>query len=564
MNSIIGNPIIKRMALTLSGLPQFRILEKSSRDCLSTQKRLLRNIIDYSKNTAFGKDHSFGSIKDINDFRNAVPVRDFEGHRSYIERMCKGEKDVLFPGKPIFYNTTSGTTDKPKLIPVSSNYFNKAYNGISRLWFYTCLRDNPRLFTGKNLSAVSPAVEGYVEDGTPYGSISGVVYRNIPSILKDLYATPYPIICIGDYEKKYYAMMRCGLASSISYIITVNPSTLLQFHRTVNQYLSDLVKDIYDGTLRSDVLAEIAPSDRQKIMSNFIADKDRARWLESLGKKYGDQLKPKHYWPDLVCINTWKQGNCKLILPKLDGFYSESTVIREFGYQASEARAGISLGNEWNYSILLGHIYYFEFIEEDKINQKKPDILGAHELQIGKNYYILFTNGSGLFRYNINDLIRVVGFYNQFPLFEFIHKGEGITSLTGEKLSEAHVINAVDAAVRAKNIKVEFYTLFCDVDNYIYKLFIEFGQQISSSQKASFLNLIDEHLKFVNPEYSAKRGSNRLHAPVLAELEPNSYEIIKSRLLLEGKVREGQYKVSYLRSDKSLQKIFESAMLNAK
>ena len=92
------------MALTLSGLPQFRILEKSSRDCLSTQERLLRNIIDYSKNTAFGKDHSFGSIKNIDDFRNAVPVRDFEGHRSYIERMCKGEKDVLFPGKPIFYN----------------------------------------------------------------------------------------------------------------------------------------------------------------------------------------------------------------------------------------------------------------------------------------------------------------------------------------------------------------------------------------------------------------------------------------------------------------------------
>lgn len=558
----IRNPLIKKIALTISGLPQLRTLERASRDCMAVQDSVLKNFIDVSKGTAFGKDHNFSSIKTIKDFRKAVPIRDFEGHRSYIDRMCRGEENILFPGKPIFYNTTSGTTDKPKLIPVSKNYFNKAYSDISRLWFYTCLRDNPQLFNGQNLSAVGPAVEGYVEDGTPYGSISGVVYRNIPSILKDLYATPYPIICISDYEKKYYAMLRCGLGASISYIITVNPSTLLQFHRTVNAHIYDLIKDINDGTLRSDVITEIAPADRDNVLHNFNPDKTRARWLENLVKIHGDQLKPKHYWPDLICINTWKQGNCKLIFPKLEGLFSDNTVFREFGYQASEARAGLVLGNEWDYSILLGHIYFFEFIEETQINKENPEILGAHELEIGKCYYILITNGSGLFRYNINDLIRVTGFYNQFPLFEFLQKGEGITSLTGEKLSEIHIIKAVDAASRARNIKVEFYTMFCDIGNFVYKLYVEFGERVSPSQKNAFASLIDEHLKYVNPEYSAKRGSNRLKAPVLMELGPNSYEMIKSRLLLDGKVREGQYKVSCLRSDQSLQKIYESTLIS--
>lgn len=554
----IRNHHVKKLALTLSGLPQLKKLEKASQDSFTSQNAVLRAIIDNSKETAFGKEHSFHSVKSITDFKKAVPIRDFEGHRPYIDRMCQGEESVLFPGKAIFYNTTSGTTDKPKLIPVSKNYFEKAYAGLSRLWFYTCLKDNPALFHGKNLSAVGPAIEGYVEDGTPYGSISGVVYRNIPAILKDLYATPYPVLCINNYEKKYYAMLRCGLGKSISYIIAVNPSTLIQFHRTVNENGSDIIKDIYDGTLRADVLAEIAPADRNSVVKTFKPDKARARWLEDLFKTHNDKLMPKHYWPDLVCINTWKQGNCKLILPKLEGMYSDSTIIREFGYQASEARAGMVLGNEWEYSVLMGHIYFFEFIEEDKINQENPDILSAHELQIGKSYYILITNGSGLFRYNINDIIRVCGFYNQFPLFEFLQKGEGITNLTGEKLSELHVIKAVDAASRAKNVKIEFYTMFCDPRSFAYKLYLEFAEGTSQKQKTLFAHVFDEHLKYVNPEYSAKRGSNRLHAPLLVELGPNSYENIKSHLLLKGNVREGQYKVSCLRSDPSLQDVYDT------
>ncbi len=554
------NPFIKKLALTLTGLPQLRALDKASRDCIGAQNRVLKSIIDECRNSSFGKEHNFSAIKTIDDFKKAIPIRDFEGHRCYIDRMCKGEKDVLFPGKAIFFNTTSGTTEIPKLIPVSQNYFDKAYSNISRLWFYSCLRDNPRLFHGQNLSAVGPAVEGHVEDGTPFGSISGVVYRNIPSILRDLYSTPYPVICINDYQKKYYAMLRFGLGTSISYIITVNPSTLLQFHRTVNENITDLIKDIFDGTLRADVLAEIEPSSREQVLSHIKPDKQRARFLEELLMEHGNQLKPKHYWPDLACINTWKQGNCKLILPKLDGLFPETTVLREFGYQASEARAGMVLGNEWDYSVLMAHVYFFEFIEEEQINRKNPDVLGVKDLEIGKSYYILFTNGSGLFRYNINDIIKVTGFYNQFPLFEFLQKGEGVTSLTGEKLSEIHVIKAVDAAARARNVKVEFYTMFCDIKHYSYKLFIEFGEHTTASKKNSFVGVVDEHLKYANPEYCAKRGSNRLRQPLLVELAPNSYELIKSRLLQEGKVREGQYKISCLRSDPFMQQIYEAAV----
>ncbi|MFP4417442.1 MAG: GH3 auxin-responsive promoter family protein [Chitinispirillaceae bacterium] len=562
MSKLIRNPLVKKAALTAVGLPQLRKLKKSSRNYLSTQQQFLSTMLDSTRFTAFGKEHGFENVRTYDDFKKAVPIRDFEGHRPYVDRMCRGEENVLFPGKALFYNTTSGSTDKPKLIPVSREYFENVYSNISRLWLYSCLTDNRRLFHGKNLSAVGPAVEGYVEDGTPFGSISGVTYRNIPGILKDVYATPYPIICMSNYQKKYYAMLRCGLSTPITYIITANPSTLLQFNRVVRENLNDLIRDIHDGTFRKDVLAEIEPAYRDEVLAQFPPNKTRARWLENCAEKYGENIRPRHYWPELECVNTWKQGNSRLILPKLNGWFPEQTSVREFGYMASEARAGLTLENHWEYSVLMAHLYLFEFIEEEKRNDKNPEILLPHELEIGKRYYIFITNGSGLFRYDINDIIRVTGYYNQFPLFEFVQKGEGITSLTGEKLSEFQVIQAVQEASGSSDIGVENYSMFCDSQHFMYKLYIEFTQQLSAAKKNDFLRLVDEQLKMINHEYRAKRDSNRLSAPVIRELKPNSYELIKLRLLAEGKVREGQYKISCLINDPHLQQVYESSVVN--
>jgi hypothetical protein len=143
------------------------------------------------------------------------------------------------------------------------------------------MKDNPSIYDGKSLSAVTPAVEGNVEDGTPYGSISGVVYRNIPSILKKTYSTPYPVICIPDLPKKYYAMMRCALACDITFIICPSPSNLLRFHQTVMESSGDLVKDIHDGTLRADVAGQLPAADRHEILAGFTPDPQRAKALEN-------------------------------------------------------------------------------------------------------------------------------------------------------------------------------------------------------------------------------------------------------------------------------------------
>ena len=137
------------------------------------------------------------------------------------------------------------------------------------------------------------------------------------------------------------------------------------------------------------------------------------------------------------------------------------------------------MGKNWDYSVLAAHMYHFEFIPEEERDSKKPITLLAHELEVGKRYFILFSNTSGLYRYDINDIIEVIGFYNEFPLFKFIQKGEGTTSLTGEKITEAQVIQAIEDTAQIEGITVKFYTMFCDFCEQNYRLYVEFGSETS-------------------------------------------------------------------------------------
>lgn len=550
----------KKLLITLGGSEHYRTFQNASKNVKRFQEQWLKQTLAENKLTSFGKDHHFDKIRTIDEFRKAVPVSDFEYHRPYIDRMCNGEADVLFPGKAVFYNTTSGTTSKPKLIPVSKKYFTHSYRRLSRLWFYSVLKDNPRIFDGASLSAVAREVEGYVDDGTPYGAISGSVYRNIPPILKQTYSNPYPVICIRDYLKKYYAMMRFALGRNITYIICPSPSNILQLNTTVVENQQDLIRDIHDGTLRGDVLAQVEPEYIDELKQSMKPDPERARQLERLFSKYGQGIKPAHYWPQCACVNLWKEGNFARILPKIVDYFPSDCSLRSFGYQASEARAGLVFGNDWNYSALAVQEYHFEFIEEHVSfqNNSFPETLLAHELETGKRYYLLFSNGSGLYRYNINDIVEVVGWYNGVPLFTFIQKGEGVTSLTGEKLSEVQVVQAVDEAAAGLSLRIPFFTLFCDEENLCYRLFVEFEAGVEGSLKNAFLKAFDRVTKKLNPEYEIKRESNRLAEPYLEELVPDSSEKFKEILIQQGLARDGQYKESFLAKKKIVGKILDS------
>lgn len=552
--------LLKKFLISLAGRSHYNNFLKGCSDVQKAQEELLIDILKRNEETLFGKEHTFAQINSPKEFMQKVPIRDFEAHRPYINRIIAGESDILFPGRPICYSMTSGTTAEHKYIPVSERYY-ETFTRLNRIWFYSCILENPELFDGYTLAPVSPAVEGHLADGVSFGSLSGMSYLNVPGIIKTTFSTPYEILTMSDYSRKYYAIMRGALAKEITYVVCASPSNLFKLHQTVVDNFEDMVRDIREGTLRADVLAAVSPKDQTKVAAYYKADPKRADHLEKLYKQYGKDILPAHYFPNVKLVNTWKQGNFKRILPKIEKLFAPTTHIRAMGYQASEARAGIVLQNNWSFSLLAHDAYYYEFIEEQHREKKNPPITLLHELEQGKRYYMLITNDSGLFRYDINDLIEVAGLYKGSPTIRFIQKGAGVTNVTGEKLSEQQVITAAEWAAEELKLSIPFYTMYCDYKKGTYTKYVEFDGHITEDAKNAYLAAVDGHLADINPEYKVKRGTDRLALPQLRELKPSSHELFKEQLIDRNLAKDGQFKDLYLQSKGHIQEILEELRL---
>jgi hypothetical protein len=165
--------------------------------------------------------------------------------------------------------------------------------------------------------------------------------------------------------------------------------------------------------------------------------------------------------------------------------------------------------------------HYFEFVPEGEIDSPAPVVLGAHELEEGRNYYIIPTTAYGLYRYHISDLVRVTGFLGRTPLVEFLSKGHRFANLTGEKLSEYHVTKAVDAVLARVPQPVAAYSLAPVWDDAVpyYGLFLEEPDARDAGLLGRFLAEVDRELGEQNVEYAAKRAGGRL-GPVRAVVIP--------------------------------------------
>ena len=216
------NPIIPNLLLSIAGGVELAKLVQASFRPRKAQERTLRRILKYAKDTVYGREHYFAEILEAKTadelfrrYQELVPANDYEDLRPYVERHKHGEKDVLFPGKPFMYATTSGTTSEPKWVPVTNEYFKDVFGNMTKLWMYSFIRCRPKVFTGVCVSIVGKVIEGYAPDGTMHGSVSGVTQKNVPGFLKHLYASPHEVYHIEDYNARYYALMRMGDRKSV-------------------------------------------------------------------------------------------------------------------------------------------------------------------------------------------------------------------------------------------------------------------------------------------------------------------------------------------------------------
>ena len=574
-------PFIPNFLLGMAGGIQYLKLKSVSRNPRKASEQTLRAILTYAKDTEYGREHGFADILEAKTdtelyarYQQAVKPNDYEDLRSYVEKHKHGAESILFPGKPVMYATTSGTTSEPKWIPITKEYLNNVYGKMTKVWLFNFIKNRPKVYAGKIVSIVGKVKEGEAPDGTFYGSVSGVTQRDCPKFVKKLYASPASVFAIEDYTARYYTLMRMGIERNVTLIVTANPSTIVEMQNNVNEFYDDYCNDIEHGTLNASL--NIPQWIRDDIQPYLKPNPARANELRALKAKYGTML-PKHYWRDLQILNTWKCGNTKVYLDKFADSFPEGMLHQEFGYFSSECRFGLVL-DDTNNTVLFPHFHYYEFIAEEDLDNPNPCFLQLHELQKGKRYCPFVTTMAGLYRYNMNDLVEVGDFFEQTPTVHMIQKVNGIVTITGEKLHERQFIAAVREAEQRTGLKTQFFIGFANLEKSNYDFMYEFApgapfkevrslgrtaiteQGVKESSPANnndlptqeqaeaFTRVVDEVLKEMNIEYKAKRDSFRLKDPDTKRMVPQSFEQFKARCIAEG-ARDGQFKLQLLMQD---------------
>jgi hypothetical protein len=508
------------------------------------QQRLLLQIVQRNRATRFGRDHGFGSIRSLSDYRNRVPLADYERLRPYVELAENGERDALTADPVLVFTMTSGSTGDPKLIPVTAGA-RESHRQLTRLWYDRALADHPELFDGKLLGVVSPATEGRTPGGVPFGAASGLIYQSSPRWIQNAYAVPNEVADVKDSETKYYLIMRLALEHDISFLGTPNPSTILRLVETVNRYKEEIIRDIRDGAIaeRCELPANLRAALARRLRQNPL----RARRLESLIKQDGT-LRPREYWPRLKLIGCWKGGSVAVRLKEFPRWFGNAMPVRDLGYMASEAQMTLPVSDSGSAGILAIDKNFCEFIPEPEIGAAQPTLLSCSELEEGKLYYIVLTTQGGLYRYDINDVVRVAGFYNRTPLIEFVRKGRDVTSITGEKLHVNQVIQAMAQAERGAGFAVQHFRACADADKSLYVFAVEFdGAVPSRAQLTRLLAGIDAGLAALNLEYAQKRESRRLGAPLLCVMKTGWFDRQTAAALRAGR-RDTQFKAQLLGS----------------
>jgi hypothetical protein len=473
------------------------------------QEALLLRMLAKHRETDFGRRHGFEHILNVADFRRQLPVAGYEYFEPYINRLRRGEfRALLGDDRVLMFALTSGTTAARKFIPVTEQYLTDYRRGWN-IWGMRVFQDHPEVKLRPIVQLSSDWDEFRTEAGTPCGSVTGLTATMQKRIIRWLYCVPPCTARVSDTIAKYYLALRLSVPRGIGMIIAANPSTVVNMARIGDQEKESLIRDIHDGTL--DPRFEVAPDVRAALASRLRRrHPQRARELEAIVRRTGSLL-PRDYWPSGCILGNWTGGSVGAYLRQFPRYYG-SLPVRDVGLIASEGRMTIPLCDGTPSGVLDITSHYFEFIPEAEASAPKPTVLAAHEIQQGKNYFILPTTASGLYRYHIHDLVRVTGFHNATPEVEFLSKGSHFANVTGEKLSEYHVTQAMDSVLGDRDQSLATYSLApCwDEEAPYYGLFVERGDFVSPEQALDLADALDRRLGELNIEYAGKRASLRL------------------------------------------------------
>lgn len=460
-------------------------------DCRGTQEAVLAGILEAASGSVYGREHGFGSIRTVEEFRRAVPVSEYEDVSVYIDRMADGEGDILFDGPTEYFISTSGTTGRAKLIPEGTvsrdakNAVNKLRNAYMARDLVGSIRGSPGILglmasRGMDPRTVTPqqfadsfhyySVTSSIPDrktsgGIDVGYASGKTFES-SSFARGL-AYPSEFMGLADGEATMYLTMLFALMHDDVLVVTSNNAARL-YARLVyaQEHAEEMIGDMRSGTIRADL--DLTPAERGAAEARMRADPGRAAHLQSILDTGRENFTPRSYWPNLVSARFWLSGSVGVNVDKVRPLLPEGTMYYDIGYGASEAKINIPCQPDTGYGTLATMSVFYEFIPVGG-----GDILTADQLEDGREYEVILTNYGGLYRYSIHDIVRVRGFTGDTPNVEFVTKSREILNVAQEKVPASGVLSCLGRVASAMGFAVRQAQVYEDVPAQSYRIYVE-------------------------------------------------------------------------------------------
>ncbi len=521
---------------------------RKTRNPTIVQERFLLSLLKAYQHTEFGREYKFAEIKSVDEFRERLPILPYSSYEPYLERIAKGEQNILTPDPVVYLNLTSGSTGKQKLIPVtrqSRKVLNRA-NRVS-MGFVAEAARRRGLPVGKIFLTSSVQLYGRTSGGIDYGPVSVGDLRLNNFLYQQVFALPYEALQIQDNLARHYVCLLFALRNPSLKIIAFNfPVLALQLCKYLESHALQLIEDLEKGTIASwlNLKSEL----RVKLENQFSASPKRATQLRQILQEQG-RLTPKLVWENLSFISTARGGTSNFYLQRFPEYFGDTPVFGGI-YSSAEGTFGIHHDFNRDGSILAIETSFFEFIPEEQWNVSQPKTLLAHEVEVGKYYRILMSNYSGFYRYDIGDVVEVVGWYEQTPLIVFRYRLGGVLSSTTEKTTEFHVTQVMQQLQKEFNVSLENFCITLSEDeippHYLVNIELASGHTLNNPQE--FIVEFDRLLQEIQISYAAKRPT-QVPSPQLRIMTAGSFATIRERLLERG-IPASQLKFPHISDDR--------------
>ena len=462
---------------------------------LETQQKTFEELIQSAKNTAFGKDHDFASIKTVADFKARVPIRDYEELRPYVERIIGGEQDVLWPGRPKYFGKTSGTTSGSKFIPITSVSMKEQVRASRRaLLHYIYQSGNAEFVDGKMIFLQgSPVLEK--KGGIYYGRLSGISAHYLPAYLQANRMPSWETNCIEDWETKVDAIVEETLSEDMRVIAGI-PSWVQMYFERLQQVGGQSVGELF-------------PNFSLFVYGGVNYEPYRAKFEGLIGRRV-DSVE---------------------LFPASEGF---------FAFQNEPEDKGLLL--------LLDAGIFYEFIPSDMFFTENPPRLGLDEIELGKDYAMIISTSAGLWGYNIGDTVR---FVSKDP-FKIVVSGriKHFISAFGEHVIAKEVEQAIQEAIAQFPARVNEFTVAPvtsppEGELPYHQWLIEFDQ--SPADLDGFAAQLDRSMQEQNSYYKDLIEGKILQPLQILQIKEGGFDAFMKSI---GKLG-GQNKVKRLSNDRS-------------